>query len=236
MSQFISYSHVDREVCDNLCSILQKLHLPFFRDEKSIDWGDSISASVKMGIEAADSLIVVVSPATLKSDWVLYEVGYASARGTKILPFLTHPSLELPHYIRDLKHIGSLDEFRRYFENAGRESRTSIKRTHPETSDSPAAFRRVRQLMPELMAEMRQDLVSDDSKLVREFVILPTERVVFSGTKARFRYYEDVHLDLQNQVDLLEEYGFVRDVTPSNTPIYRMTEEFVDLLLNENDF
>ena len=49
--------------------------------------------------------------------------------------------------------------------------------------------------------------------------------------KPRFVYYQDEHESLLNKIDLLHDYGFVDDVTFGDTPIYRMTEEFVHLVL-----
>jgi len=61
---------------------------------------------------------VIVSPASLKSVWVPYEIGYFSALKRPILPFLTHSSLDLPSYISALKHVGSIDELSAYFARA----------------------------------------------------------------------------------------------------------------------
>ena len=44
-----------------------------------------------------------------------FEVGYASALGKKILPYLTHPSHDVPSYIRDLKYLTQVDQVRDYF-------------------------------------------------------------------------------------------------------------------------
>jgi hypothetical protein len=51
--------------------------------------------------------------------------------------------------------------------------------------------------------------------------------------KLRFKYFLEDHDDLANQVTILQNLGYVVDVTPGNTPIYPMSEEFVGLLLGE---
>ena len=84
--------------------------------------------------------------------------------------------------------------------------------------------------MTALMTEMRSDLTGPDGQFVREFFVLRNHRVVLGGSeKPRFIYYEDDHPNLRNQLDLLEERGLVRDVTPigNNIPIYRITEKLV---------
>ena len=40
------------------------------------------------------------------------------------------------------------------------------------------------------------------------------------------------HDNLCGQIDILENQGYLTDVTPKNTPIYRMSEEFVRHILN----
>lgn len=50
------------------------------------------------------------------------------------------------------------------------------------------------------------------------------------SSKRRFKYYEDQHADLRNQIGILEETGFISNATVKETPIFRMTEGFVSLL------
>jgi hypothetical protein len=65
-------------------------------------------------------------------------------------------------------------------------------------------------------------------------VVLPNDRVSFWSDKKRFYYFEEKHPDLKIQIDLLQNQGHIIDVTPKNTPIFRMTEEFVDFLLGSD--
>lgn len=92
-------------------------------------------------------------------------------------------------------------------------------------------FEHLKNIMPKLLEEMLEDIKNDKTKIVREFFVLPNERVLLSTDKARFLYYEDKHENLQGKIDILESNSYVVDVTTGNAPIYRMTEEFVDLLL-----
>jgi hypothetical protein len=82
----------------------------------------------------------------------------------------------------------------------------------------------------ELANEMRSALESPEGKLVREFFVLPNHRVTLGGSsKPRFIFYEDDHPIIMSQLDLLEEHGLVKDVTPvgNNVKIYRMSEKLV---------
>jgi hypothetical protein len=83
--------------------------------------------------------------------------------------------------------------------------------------------------MPALFAEMNADLKGN--ALVREFFVLPNVNVSLGGSsQPRFTYYESTHPNLRAMLGILEEAGYIRDVTVSNVPIYRMSETFIDML------
>ena len=226
---FISYSHVDSEAADSIVAVFEKLGIKYFRDVKHIKWGRSISAEVRGALERSVAILVILSPASIKSQWVPYEVGYGRALHKRVLPFLTHPSIDVPGYMGDLRRISSIAEMREYLENTPLPEAVEIPTTRIELVPAQTASKIIR-LMPELLAEMQCNVKSEGNELVREFVILPNKRVVFSSTKKRFYYFENEHRDLKNKVDIFEQFGLVYDVTPKNTPIYRMNEEFVDWL------
>lgn len=229
---FVSYSHSDEETADNICSILKELDIKFFRDEWNIGWGEQISEKVKLALSETIAIIVIISPGSNKSQWVAYEIGYVSGLEKKILPFITHPDLDLPGFIKDLKYYSEFNDVREYFE---KEFESEIQRvnstpdpTHIETTLELAHDMCDR--MPELIEEMLEDVESDDTNLIREFVILPNEHVTFNSAKPRFAYFEDQHPNLLNKIDILEENGFIYDVTTGNARIYRMSEEFHSML------
>jgi len=119
MKVFLSYSHVDDEVAHSIESILDSKGIPYFRDEKNIEAGEEIKNEILTGLKGADVLLVISSPASLKSHWVNYEVGVAEILGLTIVTYLTHPALELPSFLRERKTINSLDDLRRFFERKG---------------------------------------------------------------------------------------------------------------------
>jgi len=93
-------------------------------------------------------------------------------------------------------------------------------------------FQDVSSMMPELIKEMQEDLSKPEYKVIREFVILPNKRVTFvSGGKKFINYFEEEHQDLMHKIKLLEHCRFIDDTTETNTPKYRMTEDFVKCVL-----
>lgn len=108
---------------------------------------------------------------------------------------------------------------------------TDRRREQKESATAKRDFKSVRDQMPELIAEMKTDLAVESQRFVREFFVLPNRKVCLGGSeKPRLIYYVEDHGDLHGKLSILENHGYIIDVTPKNTPIYRMTEEFVALV------
>lgn len=230
---FISYAHEDSALVDELCNRLSAAGMQFFRDTKEILWGGSISSDVQQALEQAGGVVVVVSPASVKSQWVPYEIGYATALRKPILPFLTHPSIDLPGYLADLRFITDLDQIRTFIGQVSTTGQAAVVSVAGGVSDAARAAALLSELTPQmadLLSEMRKDLRNDKTGLVMEFVLLPNRNARFGHDKPRFVYYQSEHPHLQLKIDRLEDMHLVIDVTPGNAPIYRMTPEFVAAL------
>jgi len=93
------------------------------------------------------------------------------------------------------------------------------------------SFNRAKDQMPGLIKEMKEDFLKHEKSSIREFAIVPNKRVIFNSQQPRFIYYEDEHQNLKGKISVLENLGFIVDVTVSNAPIFRITEEFWTLVL-----
>jgi hypothetical protein len=102
-------------------------------------------------------------------------------------------------------------------------------RRSPPTQ-SQGVFLEAERLMPTLIADMRTDVRSDVTELIREFFLPSSKNVVLSSDRVRFYYARADYPGVLNQVDWLEDMGLVVDVTSGNIPKYRMTSEFVQWL------
>jgi hypothetical protein len=109
---------------------------------------------------------------------------------------------------------------------------TDQRRHQDREKELAGSFASTREQMPELLAEMKSDLQQPENRLIREFFISRREYTLNAGGDC-FIYYENDHENLQAKVHILENVGYVIDVTPGNAPKYRMREEFVRRLLGK---
>ena len=98
------------------------------------------------------------------------------------------------------------------------------------TKSIEAKFLKVKSLMPELIAEIKKDLSREGKYLIRELFIMSNNQVL-NPENPCFVYYFEEHENLQGKMHILEHYRFVIDMTSTNVKKYRLTEEFVELLL-----
>lgn len=96
-----------------------------------------------------------------------------------------------------------------------------------ETSGIP--FGRLKEQMPELFAEMREDLIRDP--FVREFILIG-EKWSYNPdpNKQIFFYYFETHPNLKGKLHILKNYGLVEDIKFNDVDRFLFTEQFVDYL------
>jgi hypothetical protein len=226
---FISYAHEDSGLVDEICTRLSGEGFDYFRDTKSIGWGGRISRDVQGALEQSSGVVVVLSPASIKSQWVPYEVGYATALRKPILPFLTHPSLDLPGYLSDLRHISTLDAIATFIGQVTATGQASVASAEG-VSDAASVASKIVGLSPDVqswLSELRNDLAEDETGLIREFVVLPNRRISVTQRKKRFAFSEEEHPNLQLVVDRLQDMGLVTMAEGGQFPAYRMMPAFV---------
>jgi hypothetical protein len=90
-------------------------------------------------------------------------------------------------------------------------------------------FNQVAASMPDLLREMRNDLLEAGHQHVREFFVIREHAQLMPGGKA-FVYHHDDKNDYLAKTRILESHGYVVDITPANAPMFRMTESFVNCL------
>lgn len=153
---FISYSAVDQGIASDISDVLKDIDIPHFFDKKDINWGQDVARAVGSGVRNCSHLLVVLSPASLKSSWVAYEIGQAAALGKVILPYLTHPSLDIPDFIRGYHYKSSLSDLRQY-----------LAEPDPAQEELDSTLKSLRSFLPNDLRKYAVDRQeSDDRKTV----------------------------------------------------------------------
>jgi len=114
MKVFISYSSYDRWVARKIAEDLKRERISTFLDEKDIETGASIDESIALHLKDADELLLLLSPASLKSTWVFIELGGARALGKRVAPILLHVGAnEVPQPISHslCRDINDIDKY-----------------------------------------------------------------------------------------------------------------------------
>lgn len=102
---FLSYSHKDRPTVARIASDLHALDVPVWWDKWELKVGDSLTQKIEQGIDGAGYLCVVLSQASVQSDWVKRELtaGYVrelEGKSVFVLPLLLEPC-QIPLFLRD---------------------------------------------------------------------------------------------------------------------------------------
>ena len=98
---FISYSSVDREWVVRLKRDLERYGLTVWLDRDEIRPGDLVAQRIEQGLELSRSVVIVISPESLKSGWVKEEYYRAlnlHQKSLQIIPVLLE-GVEVPGFL-----------------------------------------------------------------------------------------------------------------------------------------
>jgi len=112
---FISYSSKDKEFAEKLALDLKERGVGIWFDKWEIKIGDSIIEKINQGIERNDFLAIVLSRASVKSEWVKKELNSAIIKELErssvfVLPIL-HEECEIPRLLKEKKYANFVDSY-----------------------------------------------------------------------------------------------------------------------------
>lgn len=108
MAIFISYSHSDAKFVDVLAANLIKAKHNVWVDRWELNVGDSLTARIQDALTGADAILVVLSKASVQSEWCKREltaglVRELEERRTLVLPCVVD-DCEIPLFLKDKLH------------------------------------------------------------------------------------------------------------------------------------
>jgi len=83
---FISHTHQDAELARDLARRLRQAGLEALVARADIPAGSDWKKTLREGIRTADAILLLVTPASLHSDWMMTELGMAEGFERVILP------------------------------------------------------------------------------------------------------------------------------------------------------
>jgi hypothetical protein len=103
---FLSYSTNDKQEANQIYEAIKKAGGRVFLSEKDLNPGEDFAEEIRKAISSSHELWLLVSPNSMKSDWVISEWGAAWVLSKKIVPILhrCNPN-DLPDRIRRLHCI-----------------------------------------------------------------------------------------------------------------------------------
>jgi len=133
MPIFISYSHQDKNFADKLAAHLVKHRARVWVDRWELSVGDSIVERVQSAIQEASALIVVLSKASVQSQWCKKELSAGLVRELEerrvvVLPVLAE-DCDIPIFLRDKLYA----DFRTDFEQGLKVTLDAIARVTSDT-------------------------------------------------------------------------------------------------------
>jgi hypothetical protein len=99
MKVFISYSGADEKLADELRIALARHDIEVWNPASQIAPGENWGLKYGKALQNSDAVVVLVSPESVKSDWVRHEIEYALSSPQfrdRLVPVIVKPTEEMP--------------------------------------------------------------------------------------------------------------------------------------------
>jgi hypothetical protein len=106
---FLSYSQEDKETARYIADELRRSGVSTWFDEWELQLGDSLRQNIERSVSSSDYVLVLLSPASVRSDWVKNEITVALSRELKdrairLLPVLIE-DCEIPLLLKSKLYL-----------------------------------------------------------------------------------------------------------------------------------
>lgn len=225
--------------------------------------GANTNEQLRSEVHEAETFVGVVSNRSLHSLYVLFELGARWGASKHLLPVLapgTSADLlggplaginalrldnraQLHQIVSDLGselglQVENPSSYERYIQELLDLPPDIPSQNAPgggaDTDHQRGRIAKLEEKMPELFNEMRNDLMAHP--FVREFVLLERGWIYNSDpNKVIFCYFFDDHDNLRGKLQVLENYGLVREITFNNVVRFIIEESLADYLGQSED-
>lgn len=103
---FLSYSAIDEDAARQLCEKIATSGLRAFYARKDLNAGSPFTEEIRNALRSSCELWVLITPSSLKSQWVTTEWGAGWVLGKRVIPILLRCSVEvLPERLRAVQCV-----------------------------------------------------------------------------------------------------------------------------------
>jgi WD40 repeat protein len=108
---FLSYAEEDIAVMEQIRRSLRRAGFTVWTNKTDIQTGVDFQAAIQQGVEEADNIVYLLSPAALNSVYCQQELDYAYALNKRIIPLLVQATdiNQLPPFLSNLQYIDLTD-------------------------------------------------------------------------------------------------------------------------------
>jgi hypothetical protein len=118
---FLCHSSGDKHFVDRLASDLEKVNIGVWYDKWEIRVGDSLIEKIQEGLENNDYLAIILSPASVDSEWVRRELNSALMKEIKEKKIVVLPCLlrncSIPTFLSEKKYADFRESYEVGFED-----------------------------------------------------------------------------------------------------------------------
>ena len=122
---FISHSSSDRWIAEVIAEKIGSMGASCWLDEKDLEGGEVIVDRIINGIDSCDEALVLISPQSVQSQWVAFEIGGVRAQHKRVTPILNNVCPDDMAPMKDIKGI-DLNKFDRFLNQL--EKRVNLKK------------------------------------------------------------------------------------------------------------
>src|SRR5215213_2240408 len=111
---FISHSSRDKWVAGQMAEKVAETGAGFWLDTRDLPGGGDIVKEILQGIHECQEVIILFSPNSIGADWIIFELGAASAKHKRLTPILNNVNYKkVSHLLQGKKPI-ELNDFDQY--------------------------------------------------------------------------------------------------------------------------
>lgn len=218
---FLSYSHEDKDFAQSIANKLNESGIKVWWDEWEISAGDSIIQKIfSEGLSEADFFLILLSNASVNSNWVKQELDHAIIKKiegvTRIIPLIKE-KCDIPPPLRTLLWVDLSTDFEGGIQK--------IVKSIFNVSDKPSLGE-----VPEYVTELKQSVggLSQIASTVGTILVNRQEdqlgfEKMFSGEEIKSNS-KLTPKEINDAIDELEEYGLVKVYKHMGTAPYDFGE------------